>query len=85
VPAAPPPSPPALAHSGHVAPVTSAALVKQTPGAKADQPANSPDPEAQRIQDEFARLRQDTGARSAFYNDLRDTVERVRAGQRDEN
>jgi hypothetical protein len=59
--------------------------VKQAPQAKADQPANSLDAEAQRIQDEFARLREDTGARSAFYNNLRDTVERVRAGQRDEN
>jgi soluble lytic murein transglycosylase-like protein len=55
--------------------------------ANADQPAssNSPDPKAQRIQDEFARLREDAGARRAFYDDLLGTVERVRAGLRDEN
>ena len=66
---------------------TPAAAVEQAPTANADQPdySNSPDPEAQRIQDEFARLREDAGARRAFYDDLRDTVERVRAGVRDEN
>jgi len=64
-----------------------AASVEQAPKANAPQPegSNSPNPEAQRIQDEFARLRVDAGARRAFYDDLLGTVERVRAGTRDEN
>ena len=64
-----------------------AAAVVQAPTANAHQPdfSNSPDPEAQRIQDEFARLREDADARRAFYDDLLGTVERVRAGMRDEN
>jgi soluble lytic murein transglycosylase-like protein len=66
---------------------TPAAAVVQAPTANAHQPdsSNSPDPEAQRIQDEFARLREDADARRAFYDDLLGTVERVRAGMRDEN
>ena len=36
------------------------------------------------MQDEFARLREDAGARRAFYDDLLGTVERVRAGMRNE-
>jgi soluble lytic murein transglycosylase-like protein len=61
--------------------------VEQAPTADAHQPeySNSPDPEAQRIQNEFARLRRDAAARRAFYDDLLGTVERVRAGMRDEN
>ena len=66
---------------------TPAASVEQVPEANTDQPyaSNSPDPEAQRIQDEFVRLRQDAAARRAFYDDLLGTVERVRAGMREEN
>ena len=68
-------------------PGTSAAAVAQAPPANTHQPdfSNSPDPEAQRIQDEFERLREDADARRAFYDDLLGTVERVRAGMRDEN
>jgi hypothetical protein len=73
-----------LHRSGQVAPVTSVSL-KQAPTAKTDQPANSRDPETQRIADDFDRLRQDSGARTVFYNDLLDMVERVRAGARNEN
>src|SRR5271157_180622 len=64
-----------------------AASVEQAPEANADQPdrSNSPDPEAQRIQEEFVRLREDADARRAFYDDLLGTVERVRSGMRDEN
>jgi hypothetical protein len=63
------------------------AAVEQPSKANADQPGASisPDPEAQRVQDEFAHLRQDAAARRAFYDDLLGTVERVRAGTRDEN
>ena len=55
-------------------------------GTTLDQPdaSNAADPEAQRVQDEFARLREDAGARRAFYDDLLGTVERVRAGMRNE-
>jgi hypothetical protein len=38
-------------------------------------------PEAQRIRVELERLRDDVGARRAFYDELRHTVEHVRAGQ----
>jgi hypothetical protein len=64
-----------------------AAAKEQAHTANADHPgySNSPDPEAQRVRDEFARLCEDTGARRAFYDDLRGAVERVRAGMRDEN
>ena len=44
----------------------------------------SPDPEALRVRDELKRLRDDSEARRNFYDDLRRTVERVRAGMRDE-
>jgi hypothetical protein len=66
---------------------TASASLEQTSKANADRPdySNSTNPEAQRIQDEFARLRQDAVARRAFYDDLLGTVERVRAGMRDEN
>ena len=74
------------ASSIRVAKVLPAAAVGQAPKANADQPdsSNSADPEAQRVQDEFARLREDAGARRAFYDDLLGTVERVRAGMRNE-
>jgi len=55
-----------------------------TPNANLYDDSNPPDPEAQRIRDEFSRLRDDAGARSAFYDELRRTVEQVRAGLRDE-
>ncbi|MGB7593804.1 MAG: transglycosylase SLT domain-containing protein [Terriglobia bacterium] len=55
-----------------------------TPNASLYDDSNPPDPEAQRIRDEFSRLRDDAGARSAFYDELRRTVEQVRAGLRDE-
>ena len=42
-------------------------------------------PEAQRIQDELRRLRQDAKARRTFYEQLRRTVERVRSGLPDED
>jgi len=75
------------AHSIRATKDIPAAAVEQASKANADQPdsSNSPDPEAQRIQDEFARLREDAAARRAFYDDLLGTVERVRAGMRDEN
>jgi hypothetical protein len=47
--------------------------------------SNPPDPEAQRIQDELSRLRDDAGARLAFYDELRRTVEQVRAGLPEED
>ena len=76
-----------LARSVRNTTATLAASVEQVPKANTDQAeaSNSPDPESQRIQDEFVRLRQDAGARRAFYEDLLGTVERVRAGMRDEN
>jgi len=42
---------------------------------------NAPDPEARRIRVELNRLRDDAGARRSFYDELRRTVEQVRAGQ----
>jgi hypothetical protein len=61
--------------------------VAQVPNAKPDQAdaSSAADPEAQRVQGEFARLRGDAVARRAFYDDLLGTVERVRAGTRNEN
>jgi soluble lytic murein transglycosylase-like protein len=56
-----------------------------TPNTDHRDTSKSPDPKAQHIQPEFARLREDAGARRAFYDDLLGTVERVRAGTRDEN
>jgi hypothetical protein len=53
-------------------------------GARPDSTSPS-DPEAERIQDEFARLCQDAAARHAFYDDLLGTVARVRADMKDEN
>ena len=63
---------------------TPAAAVEQASTANADQPdySNSPDPEAQRIQDELQRLHNDSEARQAFYDDLRRTVQQVRAAVR---
>ena len=45
---------------------------------------NAPIAETQHIRVELGRLRDDAGARRAFYDELRRTVEKVRAGQRDE-
>ena len=75
------------AGSVHATISPAAALVEQAPKAHTDQPdfSSSPDPEAERVQNEFARLRKDAVARRAFYDDLLGTVERVRAGMRDEN
>jgi hypothetical protein len=56
-----------------------------TPNPNLHDASNPADPEAQRIQDELSRLRDDAGARSAFYDELRRTVERVRAGLPDED
>lgn len=63
------------------------ATVKQAPKTNTGQPVHllTANPEAQHIQDEFARLRQEEAARRAFYNELLSTVDRVRAGARDEN
>jgi hypothetical protein len=46
---------------------------------------SAPDPEARRIQDELERLRDDAGARRAFYDDLLRTVESLCAGRLDED
>ena len=53
----------------------------QASAANADQPdtPDSPATEAQRVQDELKRLRDDSKARQAFYDDLRRTVQEVRA------
>ena len=59
--------------------------VKPAPNANPSDDSNPPDPEAQRIRDELSRLRDDAGARHAFYDELRRTVEQVRAGLRDED
>ena len=75
------------AGSGFAAGRTPAAAHALAPAANANPHDNSnpPDPEAQRIQDELSRLRDDAGARQAFYDELRRTVEQVRTGQRDED
>jgi soluble lytic murein transglycosylase-like protein len=75
------------ARSIRVTPGTPAAPVEKSSKAGADQAesSNSPDPESQRILDEFVRLREDASARRAFYNDLLGAVERVRSGIRNEN
>ncbi len=44
-----------------------------------------PVPEPPCVRDELKRLRNDADARRAFYDDLRGTVERVRAGARDQD
>jgi hypothetical protein len=49
------------------------------------QPRTQIDPEALRIHDELQHLRDDSEARRNFYDDLRRTVERVRAGMSDED
>jgi soluble lytic murein transglycosylase-like protein len=66
---------------------TVASATTPAPQVSAVQPtaSSSPDPEDQRVQEEFVRLRQDAAARQAFYDDLLDTVARVRAGKRDES
>ena len=54
-------------------------------GVKPHDYTDSPDPESLRIRDELKHLRDDSEARRTFYDDLRRTVERVRAGVRDED
>lgn len=44
--------------------------------------SETPDPEAQRISEDLKRLHDDREARQAFYDDLRRTVQEVRAGVR---
>ncbi len=63
------------------------ASVEHAPKANTGQPVHllTADPETQHIQDEFSRLRQNEAARRAFYVELLGTVDRVRAGARDEN
>ncbi len=56
-----------------------------TPNAMQGDGSNAPEPEAQRVRDDLSRLRNDPGARRAFYDELRRTVEQVRSGRRDEN
>ena len=56
-----------------------------SPNAALRDDSNSPDPEPQRIRNELDHLRNDAGARRAFYDELRRTVVQVRSGQRDEN
>ena len=84
-----PPSlrPPQLARAVHLQARFVPVAAVQTAQMKTAQPepATTADPEAQRVQDEFARLRNDAAARRAFYDDLLGTVERVRAGARDDN
>jgi len=62
----------------------SARVPASTPNAVQRDDSNAPIAETQRIRVELERLRDDAGTRRAFYDDLRRTVERVRAGQRDE-
>ena len=58
------------------------AAAEQAPTANTIEPGKpgTAEPEPERIHDEFARLRDDAGARRAFYDGLRYTVEQVRAG-----
>jgi len=85
---------PAVTKPSDVTPAASG-LLPRHPSASANEPAstpnavprddpNAPDPEVQRIRVELNRLRDDAGARRAFYDELRRTVERVRAGLPDE-
>jgi hypothetical protein len=46
--------------------------------------SNVSDPETLRIREDLKRLQDDTEARRVFYDELRHTVERVRAGMSDE-
>lgn len=54
------------------------------PGLNANVQDDSPDPETLRIREDLQRLRDNTEARRAFYDELHRTVERVRAGVPDE-
>ncbi len=56
-----------------------------TPNAMQRDGSNASEPAAQRVRDDLSRLRNDAGARRAFYDELRRTVEQVRSGRRDEN
>jgi hypothetical protein len=51
------------------------------PNALLGDDSNAAIPETQRIRVELERLRDDAGARRAFYDELRRTVEQVHAGQ----
>ena len=86
VPPAPPPVPPVTSPllKSDAERKKSAAAVEQASTANEGQPndSNSSDPEAQRIQDELQRLHDDSEARQAFYDDLRRTVQQVRAAVR---
>ena len=75
----PPPNPPP-AKSSLPAP---SAEAKNGAGKKSWAETSAAEPEAKRA--ELNRLRDDAAARRAFYDELRGTVEEVRAGQRDED
>jgi hypothetical protein len=47
--------------------------------------SDAPVSDPQRIRNELDHLRNDAGARRAFYDELRRTVEQVRSGRRDED
>ena len=66
-------------------PAASAHELASTPKVVLRDDSNAPTPETQRIRDELNRLRDDAGVRRAFYDELRRTVERVRASQRDQD
>jgi len=55
-----------------------------TPNATQRDGSDAPVPEPQRIRNELDHLRNDAGARHAFYDELRRTVEQVRSDRRDE-
>ena len=46
--------------------------------------SNATESSGQRVQDELSRLRSDAGARRAFYDELRRTVEQVRSVRQEE-
>jgi len=62
----------------------SASVPVSAPSAVLGDDSNAAIAETQHIRVELERLRDDAGARHAFYDELRRTVEKVRAGQRDE-
>jgi len=75
----PPPNPPPAKSSL----TTSQAEAKNGAGKKPWAETSAVEPEAKRV--ELNRLRDDAAARRAFYDELRGTVEEVRAGRRDED
>ena len=85
---------PAVTKPSDIAPAASG-LLPRHPSASANETAstanavlrddsNASNPESQRIRVELYRLRDNAGARRAFYEELRRTVEQVRAGQQNE-